>query len=87
MAFCSQLKWRFCQFRKTKAACFLSYVEDRSNTNTSFIIYTFKYIQNMFPKVELLEETKGGGKEEKNDKLNYSEIHHICVGTRHKKTH
>jgi hypothetical protein len=24
------------------------------NTNTSFIIYTYKYIQNMFPKVELL---------------------------------
>jgi hypothetical protein len=31
----------------------------------------------MFSKVGLLEETKKGGKEEKND----SEIDHICVGT------
>jgi hypothetical protein len=42
-------------------------VEDKSNTNTSIIIYTFKCIQNMFPKVRLLEATKGGGKEENND--------------------
>jgi hypothetical protein len=27
--------------------------------------YTHKYIQNTFPKVGLLEETKGGGKEGK----------------------
>jgi hypothetical protein len=35
---------------------------------TSITIYTYKYTQNMFPKVELLEETKKEGKEEKNDK-------------------
>jgi hypothetical protein len=37
----------------------------------------------MFPKVGLLEEMKGGWKEEKNDSVNNNEIHHICVGTRH----
>jgi hypothetical protein len=36
----------------------------------------------MYPKVGLVEETKGGGKEEKIVENN--EIHHICVGTRHK---
>jgi hypothetical protein len=41
---------------------------DRSNTNTSFIIYTYKYIPNMFPKARLLEETKGGEKEENKDR-------------------
>jgi hypothetical protein len=56
-------------------------VEDRANTNTSIIIYTYKYIQNMFPKVGILEETNGGRKEEKNDRVNNNEIHHICVGT------
>jgi hypothetical protein len=40
-------------------------VEDRSNTNASIIVCTYKYRQNMFPKVELLEETEGGGKEER----------------------
>jgi hypothetical protein len=45
----------------------VSHVWERANTNTSIIIYTYKHIQNMFVKVGLLEETKGGGKEEKND--------------------
>jgi hypothetical protein len=40
--------------RETKVPC----VEDRSTTNTSFIIYTYKCIQNMFPKVGLLEELR-----------------------------
>jgi hypothetical protein len=40
----------------------------------------------MFPKVGLLEEMKGGWKEEKNDSVNNNEIHHICVGTRHTET-
>jgi hypothetical protein len=31
-------------------------------------------MQKMFPKLGLLKETKGGGKEEK-------KIHNICVGT------
>jgi hypothetical protein len=37
------------------------------NANTNIIIYTSKYIQNMFPKVRLLQETRAGGKE-KNDR-------------------
>jgi hypothetical protein len=36
-------------------------------TNTSNIIYTYKYIQNMYPKMEMVEETKGGGKDGKKD--------------------
>jgi hypothetical protein len=43
-------------------------VEDRSNTNTSIIVHIYTYIQNMFPEVGLLEETKGGEKEEKSDR-------------------
>jgi hypothetical protein len=39
----------------------------------------------MLPKVRLLEETKGEGKGELNDRVNSVEIHHICVGTRHTK--
>jgi hypothetical protein len=39
-------------------------MEDGYNTNTSIIICIHKYIQDMFPKVRVLEETKGGGKEE-----------------------
>jgi hypothetical protein len=35
------------------------------NTNISNITYTYKYIKNIYPKVELVEETKGGGKERK----------------------
>jgi hypothetical protein len=70
-----------------KVTCFLSYVEDKPNINISNIIYTYKYIQNMFPKVELLEETKGERKEGKNDTVNNNEIHHNCVGTRHKEAH
>jgi hypothetical protein len=31
----------------------------------------------------LLEEARGIGKEEENDKVNNIEIRHICVGTRH----
>jgi hypothetical protein len=41
----------------------------------------------MFPIVGLLEETKGGGKEEKNGSVNNNEIYYICVGTSHNKTH
>jgi hypothetical protein len=51
------------RFRKTKVTCFLSYVEDRSNKNTSIITYAY-----MFPKVGLLKETIGGGKREKNNR-------------------
>jgi hypothetical protein len=41
--------------------------KNRSNTNTRNIIYTYKYIQNMFPKAELLEEARERGKEGKKD--------------------
>jgi hypothetical protein len=55
------------QVQKPKATCFLSYVEYRPITNIRNIIYTCKYIQNIYPKVELAEETKGGGKEGNKD--------------------
>jgi hypothetical protein len=50
-------------FRKPKDACFLSYVEYRPNTNIS------NYIHNIYPKVGQLEETKGGGKERKIERI------------------
>jgi hypothetical protein len=70
--------------RKARVICFLSYVEFRPNTSTSIIIYTYKYIQNMYLKVGLVEETKGEGKEGK--LVNNNEISHICIGTIHKET-
>jgi hypothetical protein len=76
---------KLARFRKPKAVCFLSYVEYRPNTNTSNIICTYKYIQNMYPKVGLLEETKRGRKEEKI--ANNNEPHHIYLEIRHNKTH
>jgi hypothetical protein len=42
-------------------------VEYRSNKNSRNITYTYKYMQNMFAKVGLVEETKEGGKEGKKD--------------------
>jgi hypothetical protein len=42
-----------------------------------------KYIYNIVPKLQLLEEAKGEGIEGKNGRLHNNEIHHICVGTRH----
>jgi hypothetical protein len=42
-------------------------------------------MQNMYPKVGLLEETKEEGKEEKI--VNNNEIHHICIGTKHNETY
>jgi hypothetical protein len=52
------------KFRKPKATCFLSYVEYRHNTNRAKL-YVQTYIQNKYPKVGLVEETKGEGKEGK----------------------
>jgi hypothetical protein len=71
---------KLARFRKSKDTCFLSSVEDRCNINISIIIYTYKHILNIFPKVGLLEETKEGGKEEKNNTVNNNEIHHRNVG-------
>jgi hypothetical protein len=59
---------KLAKFRRTKVTCFLSYVEDRYNTNASLTLNLYKYIHNMFPKVGLLEETKGEGKERNNDR-------------------
>jgi hypothetical protein len=42
-------------------------MEYRPNTNTNNIIHTYKCIQNMYPKVGLVEETKGERKEGKKD--------------------
>jgi hypothetical protein len=53
---------KLARFRKSKAACFLSYMEYRPNTNASIIIYTYRYIKNVCLKMELVEETKRGGK-------------------------
>jgi hypothetical protein len=51
------------------------------------VSYTHKYRKNIFQKVGLLEKTKEGGKEEKDNRVNNNEAHHICVGARHKKIH
>jgi hypothetical protein len=59
--------------------------EIKPNSNTSITIYPYKYRTS--PIGELLEETRGGRKEEENDKVKNIEIHHICVEIRHKKTH
>jgi hypothetical protein len=40
-------------------------LEDRYNTKQ--VLSYIQISENMFPKMELLEDTKGGGKEEKND--------------------
>jgi hypothetical protein len=56
---------KLARFRKPKATCFLSYVEYRPKTNASNIIYTYKYIQSMYPKVRLLKENKERGKKKK----------------------
>jgi hypothetical protein len=66
---------KLARFRKTKVICFLLYLEHRSVTNTSVSIYTYKYIQNMFLKVEMLEEARGGGKVGNDRKMNNNEIH------------
>jgi hypothetical protein len=51
------------QVQKDKVICFLSHVGS---------------MQNMLPKVGLLEKTKAGVKEEKNNyRVNNIEIHHI----------
>jgi hypothetical protein len=60
-------------------------MEVGSKTNTSLTLYTCKYILNIFPKVGLLKETKEGGKEKKNDRVNNNETYHICVRMRHTK--
>jgi hypothetical protein len=53
------------QVQKDKGSRFLSHMEDKYK-------HKYKYyhisINNMFSKVGLLENTKGGGKEDKNDR-------------------
>jgi hypothetical protein len=39
-------------------------------------------MQNVFLKVGVSEEARGGDKGDENDSVNNSERHHICVGTR-----
>jgi hypothetical protein len=62
---------KLARFRRPKATCFLSYMEYSPNTNTSNIIERKRErerkIQSTYPKVGLIEETKGGGKEGKNN--------------------
>jgi hypothetical protein len=47
-------------------------VEESFNTSTGIIIYTYKYIENVFPQVGLLEETKEGEKEGMVENINSS---------------
>jgi hypothetical protein len=49
---------KLARFRKSKAACFLSYVEYRPNKNTSTIINTYKHIESMYPNVGLVEKIR-----------------------------
>jgi hypothetical protein len=49
------------------------------------ILHIHINIHNIYPKVGLIEENKGGRKEGK--KVSNNEIHHICVGPRYKETH
>jgi hypothetical protein len=59
---------KLAKFRKPKATHFLSFVEydtNIHNVSTSNITYTSKCIQSVYPKVGLVEETKGGRKEGK----------------------
>jgi hypothetical protein len=77
-------------------------VESRPNTIISNILHTYicntyvyvKYIDilNVYIHINtehisktetLVEKTRGGGKEGNKD---INEVHHICVGTRHKET-
>jgi hypothetical protein len=53
---------KLARFGKSKATCFLSYVEYRTNTNASNITYTYKHLQNMYPVVGLVKEIKRGRK-------------------------
>jgi hypothetical protein len=58
---------KLARFRKPKAACFLS-CGIQAQYNISNIIYTYKYTQTMYPKVGLVEETKGRREEGKKDR-------------------
>jgi hypothetical protein len=69
------VKWRKTGSERQRLHDFLMYgwytrykykhhLHTHTHTHTHVHIYTL----NMFPKVGLLEETKGGGKEERNDR-------------------
>jgi hypothetical protein len=55
------------RFWKPKASCYLSYEVYSPNINMSSITYAYNHMQNMYPKVALVEETNGGGKVWKKD--------------------
>jgi hypothetical protein len=52
---------------------------DYTQIQAILYIYTYKYIQNVLPKVGQIQETGGGEKEEENDRVTISETHHVCV--------
>jgi hypothetical protein len=57
------------------------------NINTS-IIYTYIITHiKMFPKVGLLRGDLGRRKRKKNDRVNNTEMYHICAGTRYNERH
>jgi hypothetical protein len=85
---------KLARFRKPKVTCFLLYVEYRPNTSNIiykvYVMYTvlyihYIYLHSIYLKVGLVEETR---EEEKREQkmANNNEIHHICVGPRHKET-
>jgi hypothetical protein len=49
------------------------------------VLCLHRNIYRMYPNVRLVEEVKRGGKKERKT-VNNNEVHHICVGTRHKET-
>jgi hypothetical protein len=51
----------------------------RPSVNTSSIIYTYKYIQNMYPKVGQVEETKEEKKERKITNNNEIYVSNQCM--------
>jgi hypothetical protein len=54
---------KLARFLQPEAICLLSYVEYRLNANRSNTIYTYKYLQNMYPKVR-----SGRGDQERGEK-------------------
>jgi hypothetical protein len=75
---------KLARVRKPKAACFLSYVEYRPNTNKSSIIYTYIYIQNMYSEAGWVEETKGGRKGDKTQQNTLKTVKQHRIGKKNK---
>jgi dTDP-4-dehydrorhamnose 3,5-epimerase-like enzyme len=75
------------QFQKDKGRMFSLMWKTDPNTNASIIIYTHTDHISKSGTIRGIEVKNG--KEEKKERMivNNTEIHHICVGTRHNETH